>query len=172
MSIKLLFLSNVAVKSYTWPMRLLWQATLGLIRRIKRFCKISIGPAWGGMWGPSDSLVMLANWWVSQIKINLWYQSSQYQHFQNLSPKWSLTVWDCCARPKQGINICDCICEKGSYTRIYKYLEIQIWNIKLIISGEGIKLLTCISPRICSHTRSFSWSTAEWIVSWIARHFR
>ena len=33
-------------------------------------------------------------------------------------------------------TICDWICEKGSYMRNYKYLEIQFWNIQFKISRE------------------------------------
>ena len=58
----------------------------------------------------------------------------------------------------------------GFHIHIYKYVEIQFWNIKYNISWECKELLVCLSPLIHSYT--MSWPTLQKTASWIACHFR
>jgi len=59
------------------------------------------------------------------------------------------------------MNSHNCIWEKPVSTHIYKYVEIQFWNIKYNISWECKELLVCLSPLIHSYTMSFSWQTLK-----------
>jgi len=68
--------------------------------------------------------------------------------------------------------VCDWIWEKPASTHIYKYVEIQFWNIKYNISWEYKELLVCFSSLIHSYAMSFSWLTLQKATSWTACHFR
>jgi len=67
---------------------------------------------------------------------------------------------------------CDWVWEKPASIHIYKYIEIQFWNIKYNISWECKELLVCLSPLIYSYTMAFSWPTLQRTASWNVCHFR
>ena len=57
-------------------------------------------------------------------------------------------------------------------THNYKYLEILILIIWSILSQEGKQIFACNLPWLYSYLWSVHPPTVEWIVSWIAHHFR
>ena len=105
-------------------------------------------------------------WYIKTvIQYQYKFKSHHYIEYCDILTYWYQYIQYC-------IHICDWIWEKLASTHIYKYIDIQFWNIKYNISWECKELLVCLSLWIHSYTMSFSWSTLQRTASWIACHFR